>query len=132
MGLIRDGYQQHFLRMQAVQNEAVVAATRAIGARFLTEAARAPVVIENVKLFDADAGGFLDRMSVMASGGKITAVAPTSSFVAPDGVRRIDGSGKSLVPGLWDSHKHFSNEYDLLANVATGMTSIRSPGPRRA
>ena len=108
----------------------MIAATRAVGARFLTEAARAPVVIDNVRMFDADAGRFVDGMSVMASGGRITAVAPTAAFTAPADVRRIDGSGKTLVPGLWDSHKHFDNEYDLLANVATGMTSIRSPGNR--
>ena len=130
MGVIREGYQQHFLKLRDIQDEAMIAATRAIGARFLTEAARAPMVIDNVKLFDADAGHFLNGMSVMASGGKVTAVAPTSAFTAPADIRRIDGSGKTLVPGLWDSHKHFANEYDLLANVATGMTSIRSPGNR--
>jgi len=128
MGLIREGYQQHFQTLRDAQNDAMIAATRAIGARFLTEAARAPVVIDNVKLFDAEAGRFLDGMSVMASGGRIAAVEPTASFSAPAGVRRIDGSGRTLVPGLWDSHKHFDNEYDLLANVATGMTSVRSPG----
>jgi len=128
LGLFREGYEQHLPKLRALQDEAMIAATRAIGARFLTEAARAPVVIDDVKLFDADAGRFVDGMSVMASGGRITAVAPTAAFTAPDGVRRIDGRGKSLVPGLWDSHKHFDNEYDLLANVATGMTSIRSPG----
>jgi imidazolonepropionase-like amidohydrolase len=128
LGLLREGYEQHLPKLRAMQDEGMIAATRAIGARFLTEAARAPVVIDNVKLFDADAGRFVDGMSVMASGGKITAIAPTAAFTAPADVRRIDGSGKTLVPGLWDSHKHFDNEYDLLANVATGMTSIRSPG----
>ncbi len=128
MGLFREGYQQHLRKLRDLQEAAMIAATRAIGARFLTEAARAPIVIDNVQVFDADAGRFLDGMSVMASGGKITAVAPTAAFSAPADVRRIDGSGKTLVPGLWDSHKHFQNEYDLLANVATGMTSIRSPG----
>jgi hypothetical protein len=130
LGLLREGYEQHLPKLRAMQDEAMIAATRAIGARFLTEAARAPVVIDNVKLFDADAGRFVDGMSVMASGGRITAVAPTAAFTAPADVRRIDGAGKTLVPGLWDSHKHFDNEYDLLANVATGMTSIRSPGNR--
>jgi len=130
LGLLREGYEQHLPKLRAMQDEGMIAATKAIGARFLTEAARAPVVIDNVKLFDADAGRFVDGMSVMASGGKITAVAPTAAFTAPADVRRIDGSGKTLVPGLWDSHKHFDNEYDLLANVATGMTSIRSPGNR--
>ena len=130
LGLFREGYEQHLLKLRAMQDEGMIAATRAIGTRFLTEAARAPVVFDNVKLFDADAARFLDGMSVMASGGRITAVAPTAAFTAPADVRRIDGSGKTLVPGLWDSHKHFDNEYDLLANVATGMTSIRSPGNR--
>jgi imidazolonepropionase-like amidohydrolase len=128
MGLIREGYEQHFRALRDAQDKAVLEATRAIGAQFLTDSARAPVVIENVKLFDADAGRFLDGMSVMASGGRITAVESTSAFTAPADVRRIDGSGKTLVPGIWDSHKHFDNEYDLLANVATGMTSVRSPG----
>jgi hypothetical protein len=130
LGLLREGYEQHLPKLRAMQDEGMIAATKAIGARLLTEAARAPVVIDNVKLFDADAGRFVDGMSVMASGGKITAVASTAAFTAPADVRRIDGSGKTLVPGLWDSHKHFDNEYDLLANVATGMTSIRSPGNR--
>jgi hypothetical protein len=129
-GLFREGYEQHLPALRKVQDDAMIAATRAIGARFLTEAARAPVVIDNVKMFDADAGRFVDGMSVMASDGKITAVAPTAAFTAPAEVRRIDGRGKTLVPGLWDSHKHFGNEYGLLANVATGMTSIRSPGSR--
>lgn len=130
LGLFREGYEQHLPTLRKMQNEGMIAATRAIGARFLTEAARAPVVIDNVKMFDADAGRFVDGMSVMASGGRITAVAPTAAFTAPAEVRRIDGRGKTLVPGLWDSHKHFDNEYDLLANVATGMTSVRSPGNR--
>ena len=130
LGLFREGYEQHLPTLRKMQDEAMIAATKAIGARLLTEAARAPVVIDNVKMFDADAGRFVDGMSVMASGGKITSVAPTAAFTAPAEVRRIDGSGKTLVPGLWDSHKHFDNEYDLLANVATGMTSIRSPGNR--
>jgi hypothetical protein len=130
LALFREGYEQHLPTLRKMQDEGMIAATRAIGARFLTEAARAPVVIDDVTMFDADAGRFVEGMSVMASGGRITAVAPTAAFTAPADVRRIDGRGKTLVPGLWDSHKHFDNEYDLLANVATGMTSIRSPGNR--
>ena len=31
-------------------------------------------------------------------------------------------------PGLWDSHQHVGDDWNLLQNVATGMTNYRSPG----
>jgi imidazolonepropionase-like amidohydrolase len=40
----------------------------------------------------------------------------------------IDGRGKTLVPGIWDSHMHIGDDWDVLANMANGMTSFRSPG----
>lgn len=128
MGLMREGYEEHFLTLRDVQDKAVIAATSAIAALFLTEEARAPLLIDNVRLFDADAGRFVDNQAVMSAGGRIVAIAPAGMLRAPEGARTIDGAGKTLVPGLWDAHKHFANGYDLLANVATGMTSIRSPG----
>ena len=44
------------------------------------------------------------------------------------GARVIDGKGKTLVPGIWDSHMHIGDDWDVLANMANGMTSFRSPG----
>ncbi len=128
MGVIRDGYQQHFVKLRDIQDKAMVAATDAIGRKFLTDAARAPLLIQNVTLFDADGGRFVPNQSVLTGDGKIAAVGSLAAMALPAGIRTIDGRGKTLVPGLWDAHKHFSNAYDLLANVATGMTSIRSPG----
>jgi imidazolonepropionase-like amidohydrolase len=128
MGLMREGYQEHFQAMKAMQEKASKEAAVAVARRFLTEDARRPVLIDNVKLFDADAGVFLDDRAVTVEDGKITAVGPAGSLKAAERGRVLDGTGKTLVPGLWDAHKHFGDGYDLLANVATGMTSIRSPG----
>ncbi|TXS93840.1 amidohydrolase family protein [Parahaliea maris] len=128
LGLIREGYEEHFSRMKQVQEDVAMEASRAIALRFLTEAARAPVLIDNVQLFDALRGEFHKAQAVTVAGGRITAIGPAGSLAVPEGGRRIDGEAKTLVPGLWDAHKHFGNGYDLLANVATGMTSIRSPG----
>ena len=47
---------------------------------------------------------------------------------APAGARVIDGKGKTLVPGIWDSHMHIGDDWDVLANMANGITSFRSPG----
>lgn len=128
MGLMRAGYQEHFQAMKSMQEKASNEAAVTVARRFLTEDARRPVLIDNVKLFDADAGVFLDDRAVTIEDGKITAVGQAGSLKTAESGRVLDGTGKTLVPGLWDAHKHFGDGYDLLANVATGMTSIRSPG----
>jgi imidazolonepropionase-like amidohydrolase len=46
----------------------------------------------------------------------------------PAGTRTIDGAGKTLVPGIWDAHMHIGDDWDVLANMANGITSFRSPG----
>jgi len=128
MGLIREGYQEHFKTMRKMQEEAAQQAATSVARRFLTEDARRPLLVDNVRLFDAEAGRFIENQAVTTQDGKITAVGPAGSLTVADGGRVLDGQGKTLVPGLWDAHKHYSDGYDLLANVATGMTSIRSPG----
>jgi imidazolonepropionase-like amidohydrolase len=128
MGLMREGYQEHFQAMKAMQEKASNEAAATVARRFLTEEARRPLLIDNVTLFDADAGVFLDDRAVTIKDGKITAVGQAGTLKTVEGGRVLEGNGKTLVPGLWDAHKHFDDGYDLLANVATGMTSIRSPG----
>ncbi len=128
MGLMREGYEEHFPRLKEIQDTAARQAAEAVAARFLTEEARAPLLVDNVRIFDAEQGEFLDDQAVTTADGRITAVGPAGSLAVPEGGRAIDGAGKTLVPGLWDAHKHFGDGYDLLANVATGMTSIRTPG----
>lgn len=60
--------------------------------------------------------------------GKVAAVGAAGSIKAPAGTTVIDGRGKTLTPGLWDSHQHVGDDWNLLQNVATGMTNYRSPG----
>lgn len=128
MGVMREGYETHFPAMREFQEAAVAQSIESVAERFLTEEARAPLLIDNVQIFDAIDGRFVENQAVTTADGKITAVGPAGTLAPPEGGRIIDGTGKTLAPGLWDAHKHFSNGNDLLANVAVGMTSIRSPG----
>ena len=114
--------------MRDFQDEVTAAEVQAIARRFLTPEAKAPVLFDQVRLFDADKGVFLDNQAVLASGGKIVAIGAAGSIAAPAGARVIDGRGKTLVPGIWDSHMHIGDDWDVLANMANGMTSFRSPG----
>ena len=103
-------------------------AIKEIAAKFLAPANRAPVLFDNVTLFDADAARFVPAQAVLVEGGKVARIGRAGSLRAPAGARTIDGSGKSLVPGLWDAHRHAGSERALIGNLATGITSYRSPG----
>lgn len=70
----------------------------------------------------------LDR-DVLIAGNRIVAIVPASRH-APTGVSTIDGTGKYVIPGLWDSHVH---ALDLPIEVAQrllafGITSVRDMG----
>jgi imidazolonepropionase-like amidohydrolase len=113
--------------MRDAQEAATAAEVKAVAKRFLTAEAKAPVLFDNVRLFDADKGQFLENQAVLLRDGKIAAVGAAGS-VAAGGARVIDGKGKTLVPGIWDSHMHIGDDWDVLANMANGLTSFRSPG----
>jgi len=113
--------------MREAQEAATAAEVKAIAHRFLTADAKAPVLFDNVRLFDADKGAFVENQAVLLRDGKIASIGAAGS-IAASGVRTIDGKGKTLVPGIWDSHMHIGDDWDVLANMANGMTSFRSPG----
>ncbi len=60
--------------------------------------------------------------------GLITQVGPASSIVVPKNVQVIDGKGETLVPGLWDSHRHFEGDASGPMLLSLGITSARDPG----
>lgn len=114
--------------MRDLQEKMTAEETKAIARRFLTAEAKAPILFDHVKLFDADKGEFRDHQAVLAVDGKIAAVGAAGSIKAPAGARVVNGMGKTLVPGIWDAHMHIGDDWDVLANMAGGMTSFRSPG----
>ena len=113
--------------MREAQEAATAAEVKAIARQFLTAEAKAPVLFDNVRLFDADKGAFVENQAVLLRDGKIASIGAAGS-IAAGGARVIDGKGKTLVPGIWDSHMHIGDDWDVLANMANGMTSFRSPG----
>ncbi|MDQ3246543.1 MAG: amidohydrolase family protein [Pseudomonadota bacterium] len=128
ISVVPAGYEGATKAMRDAQEAATAAELKTIAERFLTPAARAPMLFENVRLFDADRGVFVENQSVLTSDGKIAAVGPLAAMSVPAGTRTIDGRGKTLVPGIWDSHMHIGDDWDVLANMANGITSFRSPG----
>jgi len=122
-----DGYAGERQRMQDAQAAAM--AKQAPGfVKSLTQAPAGPVAFTNVRIFDADNLRFTADQTVVVDKGLIAAVGPAATLKAPKGARVIDGRGKTLVPGLWDSHMHVNDDYTGLQELSLGVTSFRDPG----
>ena len=127
LALLPEGYESNLDKMQAAQDAAIAALAPATAAKFLTADAKRPVLFKNVQIYDADGEKFIANQDVLAAGGKIVSVGAAPKSL-PEGTRVIDGAGKTLVPGLWDSHMHVSDDFATVSELSLGVTSCRNPG----
>lgn len=87
------------------------------------------LVIENVSLIDAVNPSVQPNKTVIIIGNRIKAIGEKGKVSIPKKAKIINGKGKYLIPGLWDSHVHLSlAEYSLPLFVANGVTSVREMG----
>ncbi len=129
MSLLPAGYEAAGAKLKDIQDATTATMVRDVAHHFLTPTNRTPTLVDNVLLFDAVAGRYVADRAVLIADGQVKAVAAAGSIKAPSGATVIDGRGKTLLPGLWDSHLHVGgDDWNLLQNVATGITNYRSPG----
>lgn len=88
--------------------------------------------IENIAVIDPE-DGLQSGQTVLIKDGKILKVSPTAELKLANKNTIIDGTGKYLIPGLWDAHVHFAYleemapvMFDLF--LAYGITSVRDTG----
>ena len=84
-----------------------------------------------VNVIPMDRDTVLADHTVLVQHGRITALGPRVEVPVPLGVRRIDGAGKWLMPGLADAHVHLGylmngthNPALLRLFVAEGVTTV--------
>ncbi len=90
----------------------------------LTHRPAKKIAIEHANLFDSESAEIRKSMTVLVEGGKIQSVGPDGQVAIPPDVQRIDASGQTLMPGLWDMHVHVV-DLDGLLQIAAGVTSVR-------
>lgn len=94
------------------------------------------ILIRNVTVIDVQGGRLAANRDVIVQGDRIASVQAGGKAQAPKSARVIDGTGKFLMPGLWDFHVHvFSmpGEEDLALPmyIINGVTGIRDAGALR-
>jgi imidazolonepropionase-like amidohydrolase len=87
------------------------------------------LAIRNVTVIDMTGGSPRQDVTVLLDGGRIVAIAKQSRVTAPAGAAIVDGTGRFLIPGLWDMHAH-PDVNALQDFVARGIVGIRSMGAR--
>jgi len=123
---IRAGYESVQPQIDKAQDDAM-AARAPIIAHALFKKAAGPVAFTHVRAF-VDGKRYVDDETVVEDHGVIIAVGPAGTVKAPEGAQIIDGVGKTLVPGLWDSHQHFGDDFSGPTLLSLGVTSVRDPG----
>lgn len=88
------------------------------------------LAITNVNVVDVESGRILEDKAVLIAGNTITTIGRTADIRLPPGAKLVDGSGKFLIPGLWDAHTHVVDfgPSALPLLVAHGVTGIRDMG----
>ena len=120
---IRKGFESAQKQIVDAQEEYSQARLKALAAT----AARHPagdLVIRNVSLFDSETGKVIPNQTVVVRGNRIAAVRAADAKDAGTKGMIIDGTGKMLLPGLWDMHAHV-NGNDPLLNIMNGVTTVR-------
>ena len=78
----------------------------------------------------------IENGTIVITGNRITAVGAAGSVTIPQGAKRVDVRGKTIVPGFIDAHAHLGGEseglltrtsWPLMANLAFGVTTMHDP-----
>jgi Amidohydrolase family len=84
------------------------------------------VYITHVTVIDTETGKEATDRTVIISGDRISDVRDSRSVKPAAGAKIVDGTGKYLIPGLWDMHVHtwdYESTYPLY--IANGVTGVR-------
>lgn len=69
-----------------------------------------PVLYEGARLILGDTSAPIENGALLVENGRFRAVGPRGSVTAPPGVRRVDLTGKTVMPAMVNAHVHIGYE----------------------
>ena len=83
------------------------------------------IVINHVTVIDATGAPERPDSTVVVTNNRIAAIGPSRSVHRPTNAQVVNGTGKFLIPGLWDMHVHLDYKDYLPLFIANGVTGVR-------
>jgi enamidase len=91
---------------------------------------QAPVVaIAHVRVIDGTGAPPMPDQTLVIRGGDIVAMGPAASTPVPDGATVVDGTGKSVMPGIVMLHEHLYYRPGPVCTASSGRASSASTSP---
>ncbi len=113
--IVRSGVRQEVLDLADLDHKVLPEATGTFA-------------IVGARLIDGTGSPAIENSTVIVREGRIAAVGPSASVKVPAATRIIHAEGKSLLPGLWEMHTHYSGVEFGPAYLAAGVTTARDCG----
>ena len=85
------------------------------------------LAITNVRVFDAISASITNNKTVLIENGLIKEIGEFGKIKIPDGYEIISGDGKTMLPGFWDMHAHYTSD-DGPLYLSGGITHVRDMG----
>ena len=122
---------EHLKEFSVLAAVCLLAALAAGACEPSADRAQSGIAIRNVTVIDA-VSGERPGQTVLIDGDRIIDVGPSAAY-SPDALSTIDGTGKFLIPGLWDMHVHLTYDDRFTASmpetlIRYGITSVRDTG----
>jgi len=80
------------------------------------------------RLIDGTGAPAVENSVVVVRAGRIVAAGAMGTVTLPAAIRVIHAEGKSLLPGLWEMHSHYSGVEFGPALLSAGITTVRDCG----
>jgi Tol biopolymer transport system component/imidazolonepropionase-like amidohydrolase len=94
------------------------------------------VVFRGARVVTMKGDEVLERADVVVTGNRIASVGASGSVAVPQDARVVEAAGKTIIPGLIDTHAHLhysgfevfpEAKWEYVANLAYGVTTVYDP-----
>lgn len=107
-----------------------------IGFRAATDKPTSTLALVGATAITMNGDEVIPDATIIVEGNRIAAIGPSATITVPAGAKRIDVSGKYVIPGLVDVHAHVGagsngitpqTHWGYLTNLAFGVTTMHDP-----